>query len=119
MINWRRGLFRFWIVSAIFWIIGSGIHLVGEYREDSAELDRIRRGLQAEERRPHHPRETQNQDMLGRQAVEFRYRSLYSDAEKENRVKFDRIFILGIFPPILILLICLIPRGISWIVEWF
>jgi len=42
MINWRKGLFRLWIVSTIFWIIGSGVISFGEYNKAVKKETRIK-----------------------------------------------------------------------------
>jgi len=33
MINWRKGLFRFWVISATFWTVGIWVFSFSDYKE--------------------------------------------------------------------------------------
>jgi len=37
-INWRRGLFRLWIVASVVWLVGGGVAYEGIIRREGAQL---------------------------------------------------------------------------------
>jgi len=42
MINWRKGLFRFWIVISILWIISIVVLNIGEYKQASKKESKLK-----------------------------------------------------------------------------
>jgi len=43
MVNWRKGLFRLWIVISVFWIISVVVLNISEYNEASKKESRVKR----------------------------------------------------------------------------
>jgi hypothetical protein len=42
MVNWRKGLFRFWVVISAFWIIGIVVFTIGEYNKAAQKEYRLK-----------------------------------------------------------------------------